>query len=81
MLVMPCAHDQFDNAPRATRLGIARTISQRQYTPARIPAELRLLLETQEVCRSAAGIGDWRKDTARGRAWAPPVMRWKGCDR
>src|SRR5205085_815485 len=26
MLVMPYAHDQFDNAARATRLGIARTI-------------------------------------------------------
>ena len=38
MLVMPCAWDQPDNAERVARLGIARIISRRHYTPARVAA-------------------------------------------
>ena len=44
-LVMPCAWDQPDNAERAARLGIARTIARNRYDPQRVAAELRLLLE------------------------------------
>ena len=58
MLVMPCAHDQFDNASRVTRLGIARTISERGYRPTRVAAELRRLLETPEYSRKALEIGE-----------------------
>ena len=66
MLVMPCAHDQFDNAARVTRLGIARTISRRRYSPTRIAAELRQLLDDTKIL--AARIGDRRAGTARGRS-------------
>ena len=31
MLVVPHAHDQPDNAARATRLGVARTVRQHSY--------------------------------------------------
>ncbi len=58
MLVMPCAHDQFDNAARATRLGIARTIPRHRYDPTRIAAELRHLLDNPDYCRQAAEIGE-----------------------
>ena len=58
MLVMPCAHDQFDNASRVTRLGIARTISRRRYSPTRVAAELRHLLDNPEYSRRASGIGE-----------------------
>jgi rhamnosyltransferase subunit B len=58
MLVMPCAHDQFDNAARVTRLGIARTISRRRYSPTRVAVELRHLLDNPEYSQRASGIGE-----------------------
>ena len=44
-LIMPCAWDQPDNAERAARLGVARTISRNRYEPRRVSSELRILLE------------------------------------
>lgn len=58
MLVMPCAHDQFDNAARVTRLGIARMISRRRYNPARVAAELRCLFDNPEYTQKASVIGE-----------------------
>ncbi len=58
MLIMPCAHDQFDNAARATRLGIARTISRHRYSPIHVAAELRHLLENPEYSQRASGIAE-----------------------
>jgi rhamnosyltransferase subunit B len=55
-LVMPCAWDQPDNAERAARLGIARTIARNRYTPQRVAAELRLLLEDPAYSQRAAEI-------------------------
>jgi UDP:flavonoid glycosyltransferase YjiC (YdhE family) len=57
MLVMPYSHDQFDNAARVARLGIARTIHRRRYTPARAAAELRQLLDDPSYSRRAAAVG------------------------
>ncbi len=57
MLVVPCAHDQPDNAARATRLGIARTISQQRYNPTRAAAVLRHLLDNPMYSQRAAEIG------------------------
>jgi rhamnosyltransferase subunit B len=45
MLVVPRAWDQPDNADRAARLGVARYVWPRQYTPARAARELGQLLE------------------------------------
>jgi UDP:flavonoid glycosyltransferase YjiC (YdhE family) len=55
-LVMPCAWDQPDNADRAARLGIARTIARTRYDPERVSAELRLLLEDPAYSQRAAEI-------------------------
>jgi UDP:flavonoid glycosyltransferase YjiC (YdhE family) len=57
MLVMPCAWDQPDNAERAARLGIARTISRPRYTPARVAAELRRLLDDPGYTQRASMVG------------------------
>jgi rhamnosyltransferase subunit B len=57
MLVMPFAHDQFDNASRVTRLGIARTISRHHYRPTRVAAELRQLLADPGYSQRASKIG------------------------
>lgn len=58
MLVMPCAWDQPDNADRVARLGIARTLARHRYTPARVAAELRHLLDDPAYSRRAAEVGD-----------------------
>jgi rhamnosyltransferase subunit B len=58
MLVTPFAWDQPDNAERAARLGIARTMSRRHYTPARVAAELRHLLDNPAYSRRALEVAE-----------------------
>ncbi|MGC2235655.1 MAG: glycosyltransferase [Pyrinomonadaceae bacterium] len=43
-LIMPYGHDQFDNAARCARLGVARRISRGGYTAEKAAKELRGLL-------------------------------------
>jgi rhamnosyltransferase subunit B len=57
MLVMPCAWDQPDNAERAVRLGVARTIAPHHFSAARAAAELRRLLDDAAYSRGAAAVG------------------------
>ena len=54
---MPHAHDQADNAYRATRLGVASTLPASRYRSDRAAAALRVLLEEESVARRAAGVG------------------------
>jgi UDP:flavonoid glycosyltransferase YjiC (YdhE family) len=58
MLAMPCAWDQADNAARAARLGIARTIPRQRYTPARVAAELHHLLDNPTYARRASTVAE-----------------------
>jgi UDP:flavonoid glycosyltransferase YjiC (YdhE family) len=57
MLVMPFAHDQFDNASRVTRLGVARRIARGKYRAASAARELDRLLRTREATTAADDIG------------------------
>lgn len=54
MLVVPFAHDQFDNAVRVQRLGIARTLYRSRYTARRAANALRRLLD-DSACAARAG--------------------------
>jgi rhamnosyltransferase subunit B len=54
MLAVPHGHDQFDNAFRATELGVARTLLPHGYTRDRVARELRALL-TEPRHRERAG--------------------------
>ena len=56
MLVVPCAWDQPDNAERVARLGIARIIPRSRYTPARVAAELRHLLDNPAYSQRALEV-------------------------
>lgn len=56
-LVMPFAHDQFDNAARVTRLGVARTIARARYTASRAAREIGLLLGDPRSAASAVDVG------------------------
>ena len=58
MLVMPCAWDQPDNAERVARLGISRTIPRHRYTPGRVAAELRRLLDEPAYEQRASEVGE-----------------------
>lgn len=56
-LIMPFAYDQPDNARRVARLGCARTLARRDYTAARVAAELHELLNDAVYRTRAAEIG------------------------
>lgn len=56
-LVVPMAHDQFDNAARVVALGVGATLPRPRYDGARVAKALAPLLASAEVrqrCRSAA---------------------------
>lgn len=58
VLILPHAHDQFDNAARVVRLGCGRTIPRPQYSVATATTELRALLNNQSYAERAAEIGE-----------------------
>jgi UDP:flavonoid glycosyltransferase YjiC (YdhE family) len=56
-LVMPLAHDQFDNADRVQRLGVGTSIARRSYGAGAAAAKLNALLKDERVasaCRQVA---------------------------
>jgi UDP:flavonoid glycosyltransferase YjiC (YdhE family) len=57
-LIMPYSHDQPDNAARAERLGVARTIERRGYTARSAAAALRPLLEDGAYAARAAMVAE-----------------------
>jgi rhamnosyltransferase subunit B len=65
MLVVPFAHDQFDNAARMVRLGVARTLSRARYRAERVARELDSLLDDAPRSQTAAAVGA-RVRTERG---------------
>jgi UDP:flavonoid glycosyltransferase YjiC (YdhE family) len=52
MLVVPHGHDQFDNAYRVTKLGVARTLHPRRYREKRVVHELAQLLRGEYRARA-----------------------------
>jgi UDP:flavonoid glycosyltransferase YjiC (YdhE family) len=56
MLIMPYSHDQPDNARRMRRLKVARILQKRNFTPLRVAAKLRILLENPIYARRARQI-------------------------
>jgi UDP:flavonoid glycosyltransferase YjiC (YdhE family) len=57
MLVMPFAHDQFDNARRVTRLGVGRGIARKKFAAQSAARELDALLAQPRTLETAAAIG------------------------
>jgi rhamnosyltransferase subunit B len=56
MLIMPYSHDQPDNARRMQRLKVARVLSRQNFTPRRVAAKLRLLLENPIYAHQAQQV-------------------------
>lgn len=56
-LIVPFSHDQFDNAYRCKRLGVADVIDQSRFNESRASKSLRKLIENQSInqaCREVA---------------------------
>lgn len=58
MLVVPFSHDQPDNAMRAERLGVARTVTRRAYRADTAAAALGALLHDQAAAAAARSVGE-----------------------
>jgi len=58
MLIVPFAHDQFDNAGRVRRLGAAEVLYRTRYTARRAEEKLRLLLENTSYANAASRVRD-----------------------
>ncbi|MES2691975.1 MAG: glycosyltransferase [Verrucomicrobiota bacterium] len=56
MLVVPFAHDQFDNAARVCRLGVGRELSRARYTGPRVARELAALLRNPSTITQAGHL-------------------------
>jgi UDP:flavonoid glycosyltransferase YjiC (YdhE family) len=56
-LVTPMAHDQFDNAARAKRLGVGLRVGHARCTPDKLEQRLSHLLGDPEFARKAAELG------------------------
>lgn len=57
MLVVPFSHEQSNNAARAERLGVARTIARDSYTAERAAAQLKHLLNNSSYSKRASEVG------------------------
>ena len=57
MLVVPFAHDQFDNAARVVRLGVARTLPRSRCQIARLASELAALADNPRHAQVAEKVG------------------------
>lgn len=55
-VIVPFAHDQFDNAARARRLGLSQTIARDRLTPDTLTAALRTILDDPAYSRRAAEL-------------------------
>jgi UDP:flavonoid glycosyltransferase YjiC (YdhE family) len=55
-LLVPHGHDQFDNARRVRRLGVARTLLPHEYRAERVARELRALLAAPRYQERAAAV-------------------------
>jgi UDP:flavonoid glycosyltransferase YjiC (YdhE family) len=73
MLIAPYAHDQADNAWRAGRIGISRTVPRRRYRAGVVARELRRLLEHESI-RDAALVTALQVALERGAAEAADLI-------
>ncbi len=58
VLVVPHAHDQFDNGARVSRLGCGRMLARPRYNAETATRELQMLLDNPSYADSAARVGE-----------------------
>ncbi|MBL9169069.1 MAG: glycosyltransferase [Verrucomicrobiales bacterium] len=72
-LVVPFAHDQFDNADRVGRLGVGRILRRSRFSQRSLARELEGLLADQQMTGIAAKEGRWVREEG-GAARAADVL-------
>ena len=73
-LVMPMAHDQFDNAQRVRQLGVGDWLPRRRFTAARVAARLQHLLTDSGVAQATRAVASQLEQTPDGCAAAANVI-------
>ncbi|PYS75084.1 MAG: hypothetical protein DMF73_01940 [Acidobacteria bacterium] len=58
VLILPHAHDQFDNAARVARLGCGRVLPRPRYNAESAFCELRTLLDERSYSEPAAKVAE-----------------------
>jgi UDP:flavonoid glycosyltransferase YjiC (YdhE family) len=70
-LVMPLGFDQFDNAARLERLGVAATLIPRRFQGRTVADQLARLLGSPEVARACRAVAAW----LQWDRWEDPACR------
>jgi rhamnosyltransferase subunit B len=73
VLIVPHAHDQFDNAARVVRLGCGRMIARPRYNATTAIKELGALLAQRDYSTKAAEVGRQVKNENGARAAADAI--------
>lgn len=75
VLIVPHAHDQFDNAARIERLGCGRILPRPRYNAESAIRELRVLLEKPSYSEAAAKVGEVVREENGARVAADEIER------
>jgi rhamnosyltransferase subunit B len=79
MLVVPFAHDQFDNAERCRKLGVGRWIGRGAYNAARAEEALRALLRDPGLDQRCAQVAALIRSEDGTRKAAESAARITNC--
>ena len=73
VLILPHAHDQFDNAARVVRLGCGRVLARPRYNAESAIRELKALLDNPTYAASAARVGESVREEHGARVAADEI--------
>jgi UDP:flavonoid glycosyltransferase YjiC (YdhE family) len=75
MLLVPHGHDQFDNARRVRKLGVARTVFPAEYRAERVARDLGALLSDTSYRERAAAVAAIVREERGAEAAADAIER------
>lgn len=75
VLILPHAHDQFDNAARVVRLGCGRVLPRPRYNAETAVRELRALLDDPSHAESALRVGEVVRQEQGARVAADEIEK------
>ena len=79
VLIVPHAHDQFDNAARVERLSCGRALPRPRYNIESATRELRLLLEDPKYSEAAVKVSEVVREEDGARVAANEIEKVLGC--
>ena len=75
VLILPHAHDQFDNAARVARLGCGRVLPRPRYNEQSATRELKTLLDAASYAEHAGEVAEVVRQESGARAAADEIAR------